>query len=57
MDSFSQDFRITSYHLIAPKIVQVSPEIGAEGAYNSFPEHYRKGFVHFLFSFVNHEQW
>ncbi len=57
LDNFSQVFRIISYHLIAPKNVQMSPEIGAEGAYNSFPEHDRKGFVHFLFSFVNHEQW
>jgi hypothetical protein len=31
MDSFSQDFRIISYHLIAPKIVHVSSEGGAEG--------------------------
>jgi hypothetical protein len=35
MDSFSQDFRITSYHLIAPKIVPISPKVGAEGAYHS----------------------
>jgi hypothetical protein len=31
MDSFSQDFRITSYHQIALKIVRISVKVGAEG--------------------------
>src|ERR1700677_797746 len=30
MGSFSQDFRITSYHQIALKIVQISVKVGAE---------------------------
>jgi hypothetical protein len=38
MDSFSQDFRITSYHLFAPNIVQMSLKIGAEGIRPSAPK-------------------
>jgi hypothetical protein len=38
MDNFSQEIRITSYHLIAPKFVQISVKVGAEGTYHSAPE-------------------
>ena len=38
MDNFSQDFRFISYHLIAPKVVQIGPKIGIEGAYTSVPK-------------------
>jgi hypothetical protein len=31
MDSFPQDFRITSYHSIAPKFVLLSLKVGAKG--------------------------
>lgn len=35
MDDLSQDFRITSYHLIVLKIVQISLKVRAEGVYPS----------------------
>jgi hypothetical protein len=38
MDKFLQDFRITSYHLIASKIVQLSVKVGAEGVCPSRPK-------------------
>ncbi len=38
MDNFLQDFRITSYHLIASKIVQLSVKVGAEGVSPSRPK-------------------
>jgi hypothetical protein len=38
MDYFSQETRITSYHPLAPRIVQMSLKVGAEGTYSSAPK-------------------
>ena len=55
MDSFSQDFRITSYHLIAPKNVQLSPKVGAEGADPSARKNGLKLAYRQVFNFIHFE--